>query len=224
MGKLNNHRIKKTCATLKTKRGKWGKCGSRKNGENEWRHLGKQRSTKQQNVGTIISFIDESIHVIHRLGAAGLGAAWWCCRTGNTVRVWHKGIPLCQQRQRMLHSFGDDCYYLVPSHQAHRDSAATPPLSNRAACHSALPSLTLPASWPHDAPCLAYVVLPIHLHCCSHLRHKHHLQHSPPPLYKDVDLHKSMHGTPDMCCTRCEPPACMWRTAACHLVAWEVLE
>ena len=35
MGKLNNHQIKGTCATLKTKRGKWGKCGSRKNGEIE---------------------------------------------------------------------------------------------------------------------------------------------------------------------------------------------
>ena len=55
-------------------------------------------------MGTILSFIDESIHVIHRLRATGLGAAWWCCRTRNTVRVWHKGIPLCQQWQRMLHS------------------------------------------------------------------------------------------------------------------------
>ena len=44
----------------------------------------------------ILSFIDEPIHVIHWLQATGLGAAWWCRRTGDTVRVRHKGIPLFQ--------------------------------------------------------------------------------------------------------------------------------
>ena len=112
---------KKTCATLKTKGGEWGKCGARKMGKlnhhqksmaTPWKtrpQKGRCNSKKQQtgtgtHVSTIILFIDESIHVIHRLGAAGLGAAWRNYRTGNTACIRHKGIPLCQQRQRMLHS------------------------------------------------------------------------------------------------------------------------
>ena len=53
---------------------------------------------------TTISFINQSIHVIHKLGAAWLGAARRCCRTGYTVRIGHKDVPLCPQRQGMLHS------------------------------------------------------------------------------------------------------------------------
>ena len=51
-----------------------------------------------------ISFINLFIRVIHRLGAAWLGGARRCCRTGYTVHIKHKGILLCQQRQGMLHS------------------------------------------------------------------------------------------------------------------------
>ena len=59
------------------------------------------KESAQQQKGTckyvgILSFIDESIHVIHWLRATGLGAAWWCRRTRDTVRVWHKRIPFFQ--------------------------------------------------------------------------------------------------------------------------------
>ena len=47
-------------------------------------------------------------------------------------------------------------------------------------------------------PYLAYVVWSICLHYRSPPRHKHHLQHSPPPPYKEADLCKRMYGTPDM--------------------------
>ena len=67
-------------------------------------------STQQQK-GTckfvgILSFIDESIHVIHWLRATGLGAAWWCRRRRNTVRVRHKdcannGSACCIARSRI---------------------------------------------------------------------------------------------------------------------------
>ena len=36
----------------------------------------KTRNRHMHICGTIISFIHESIHVIHRLGAARLGAVW----------------------------------------------------------------------------------------------------------------------------------------------------
>ena len=39
---------------------------------------------------TTISFINQSIHVIHRLGAACLGAARRCRRTGYTVHIGGK--------------------------------------------------------------------------------------------------------------------------------------
>ena len=86
------------------------------------------------------------------------------------------------------------------------------PLTNHAACHSALPSPISPASCPHHAPYLACVVGPIRLHYCSPPHHRHHLQHSPPRSLKEAGLRKSMHGTPDMYCTRWEPPSCMWDT------------
>ena len=96
VGKLNDHHKKQPYVALKTKREKWGECVNKENGKN----LRGQHSTKQQkgtckNVG-ILSFIDESIHVIHWLRATWLGAPWWCPKTRDTVRVRHKGIPLCQ--------------------------------------------------------------------------------------------------------------------------------
>ena len=96
MGKLNDHDTKQPYVALKNKWEKWVECVNKENGEN----LRRQHSTKQQK-GTckyvgILSFIDESIPAIHWLRATGLGAAWWCRRTRDTVRVRHKGIPLCQ--------------------------------------------------------------------------------------------------------------------------------
>ena len=72
-----------------------------------------------------------------------------------------------------------------------------PPLSSCAASQLCAAITTLPASWRRDAPTLAYAVLPIRLHCCSHLCQRHRPQHSAPPLLTDVDLQKSMHGTQD---------------------------
>ena len=92
--------------------------------------------------GIAISFVDESIHVIHKLGATWLGAAGRYCTSRYTVRIGHKGIGLCKKRQHVLHQcplLFDGCYHLVVSHQAHRDSGTTRPLSNCATCHFVLP-------------------------------------------------------------------------------------
>ena len=91
MGKLNNHQ--KSMETPWKTRPEKIRC----NGKG-------QQTGACTHVGTTISFMDESIHVIHGLGAAGLGAAWWYCRTCHTVRIGHKGILLCQQGQCVLHS------------------------------------------------------------------------------------------------------------------------
>ena len=91
MGKFNNHQ--KSMGTPWKTRPERRRCNSKA-----------QQTGKCTHRGTIILFIHESIHVIHRLGAAGLGAAWRYCKTCNTVCIRHKGIPLCQQRQCVLHS------------------------------------------------------------------------------------------------------------------------
>ena len=84
MVKLNNH--KKSMETPWKTEAEKGRCNNKT-----------QQTGTCTQVGTIILFIDESIHVIHRLEEAALEAAWRDCRTGNTVFMRHKGIPLCQQ-------------------------------------------------------------------------------------------------------------------------------
>ena len=131
MGKLKNHQkpmgfngniVKMRCAR---KRRKWGKWESPGNGKIEtprkingyhWGNTFKTPKKKScamtthrqartcTHEDTTISFINQFIHVIHRLGAAWLGAARRCRKMGYTVRIGHKGLPLCRQRQGMLHS------------------------------------------------------------------------------------------------------------------------
>ena len=64
--------------------------------------------------GTTISFINQSIQVIHRLGAAWLEAARRCSRIDYTVRIRHKGIPPCRQRQACCIAMSLACRRLVP--------------------------------------------------------------------------------------------------------------
>ena len=141
-------------------------------------------------MGTTVLLIDESTHVIHRSGAAGLGAAWRYCGTGYTVRIRHKGIPLCQQRQCVLHSNVPCLTTVAPTwyfHTKHMEivrQCSPCPIPQHAIF--ALPLLSLPASRRYHASCLSYVALPIHWRCYFHHRQRYHRQHSPPPLYKGV--------------------------------------
>ena len=160
-------------------------------------------------MGTILSFIDESIHDIQWLRATWLGAAWWCCRTCNTVRVSHKGIPVCQQWQRMLHS---KVPYLPPiAATCHLHTKQIETIQQRPPClitwlailrcHYQLclePDHTTPVislTWCGQFVCTIVLPVIIDIICNIH----HHLR------TKDVDVRKSMHGTPHMYCTKCEP-------------------
>ena len=177
--------------------------------KDEWRHLGKQRSKKEgamakKKGGAHADMWAPSFYL--SMSPSMSSTSWeqqrWEVLGGAAERVTRSVSG--RKASHCVNKGNACCHHLVLSHQAHRESATTPPLSSRATCHFALPSLTLPPSWQHHASCLAYVGLPIRLRCCSHHPRRHDQQHSPPPLYEDVDLQKSMHVTPNMCCTRCE--------------------